>query len=107
MEKTCRKQLIFGKIIKGFNKKVKIEDLSKKYKVRRLSANDIEEVYHLCSKKTVYYEYCKMQGYERIELAWVKGNPQSEAFWKKNGFVPIGERSSNAAEHVIAAELRL
>ena len=37
---------------------MKIEDLSKKYKVRRLSANDIEEVYHLCSKNTMYYEYC-------------------------------------------------
>lgn len=166
---------------------MKIEDLSKKYKVRRLSVNDIEEVYHLCSKNTMYYEYCppfitmegvkedmealppgknyedkfflgyyenevliaimdlivgypnektiyigllmtnvsiqgrgigttiiqelceycKMQGYERIELAWVKGNPQSEAFWKKNGFTPIEERSSNVAEHVIAAELRL
>lgn len=52
-------------------------------------------------------DYCKAQGYERIELAWVKGNPQSERFWKKNGFIPIGERSSNAAEHVIAAERKL
>lgn len=52
-------------------------------------------------------DYCKAQGYERIKLAWVKGNPQSERFWKKNNFIPIGECSSTAAEHVIAAERKL
>lgn len=52
-------------------------------------------------------DYGKVEGYERIELAWVKGNPQAERFWKKNGFCPLGERRSNAAEHVIAAERKL
>lgn len=52
------------------------------------------------------YDYSKQKGYERIELAWVKGNPQAEAFWTKNGFVPIEERKSNVAEQVIAAERR-
>lgn len=52
-------------------------------------------------------EYAKMKEYKRIELAWVKGNLQAEGFWTKNKFVPIGERSSNAAEHVIAAERKL
>lgn len=52
-------------------------------------------------------DFAKMNDYERLELAWVKGNPQAEHFWKKNGFVPIGERSSNAAEYVIAAEKRM
>ncbi|MCI7791866.1 MAG: GNAT family N-acetyltransferase [Lachnospiraceae bacterium] len=37
---------------------MKIKDLSKKYRVRKLSFNSIEEVYHLCSKNTMYYEYC-------------------------------------------------
>lgn len=52
-------------------------------------------------------EYIAGIGFERMELAWVKGNPQAEGFWTKNKFVPIGERSSNAAEHVIAAERKL
>lgn len=167
--------------------KFEVSLLSKKYSVRKLDLNDVDEVYDLCSKNTMYYEYCppsitvegvkedmtalppgknyedkffmgyyedktlvaimdlivgypndstiyiglfmtnvllqgrgigsdiiqelcdycKEQGYERIELAWVKGNPQAESFWKKNSFLPIGERSSNAAEHVIAAERKL
>ena len=45
--------------------------------------------------------------FQRVELAWVKGNPQAERFWTKNGFQPIGERKSNAADHVIAAERKL
>ena len=51
--------------------------------------------------------YLKTVGFGRVELAWVKGNPQSEKFWKKNHFKPMGERSSNAAAHVIAAERKL
>jgi len=42
-----------------------------------------------------------------IRLAWVKGNPQSEHFWMKNGFLPIKETSSTAAEKVILAEKKL
>jgi RimJ/RimL family protein N-acetyltransferase len=49
-------------------------------------------------------EYLKNTGFQRVELAWVKGNPQSEKFWIKNNFNIIGERRSNAADHVIAAE---
>jgi len=30
------------------------------------------------------------QGYSRARLAFAKGNPQSEAFWIKNGFVKTG-----------------
>lgn len=179
--------IIFNEYDTGKELTMEIENLSKKYKVRKLSLNDIEEVYDLCSKNTMYYEYCppfitmdgvkedmealppgktyddkyyvgyyenkmliavmdliagypddstiyiglfmmktllqgkgigtaiiqklcdycKAQGYERIKLAWVKGNPQSERFWKKNNFIPIGECSSTAAEHVIAAERKL
>ena len=29
-------------------------------------------------------------GFSKVRLAFVKGNPQSEAFWKKNGFLPTG-----------------
>lgn len=48
--------------------------------------------------------YLTKIGFQRVELAWVKGNPQSERFWIKNKFKPIGERSGNAAGHVIASE---
>ena len=42
--------------------------------------------------------------YESISLAWVKGNPQSEHFWLKNGFTPLRETSSDVADEVILAE---
>ena len=29
-------------------------------------------------------------GYARVGLAYAKGNPQSAAFWRKNGFHPTG-----------------
>lgn len=46
-------------------------------------------------------------GYESIRLAWVKGNPQSEHFWLKNGFTPLMETTSNVADEVILAERKL
>ena len=42
-----------------------------------------------------------------VRLAWVKGNPQSEHFWLKNGFVQLRETTSNAADEVILAEKML
>ena len=32
----------------------------------------------------------KELGYTRVGLAYAKGNPQSAAFWRKNGFHPTG-----------------
>jgi len=43
-------------------------------------------------------------GFQSARLAWVKGNPQAEHFWRKNGFVPIKETTSTAADCVILAE---
>ena len=51
--------------------------------------------------------YLKDKNYTSIRLAWVKGNPQSEHFWIKNGFTAIKETSSTVAEHVILAERKL
>lgn len=51
-----------------------------------------------------YLASCRFRS---IQLAWVKGNPQAEHFWLKNHFAVIGERKSNAADHVIAAERKL
>jgi GNAT superfamily N-acetyltransferase len=32
----------------------------------------------------------KKYGYLSVRLGWVKGNPQAEHFWKKNGFTETG-----------------
>ena len=167
--------------------KIQLEKISNKYNVRRLDSSDVNTVLELCSRNTLYYQYCpplitkegviqdmevlppgktksdkyylgyfendvliavldlitgypnestayiglfmldikvqgqgigtkiieelceylKNTGFQRVELAWVKGNLQSEKFWIKNNFNDIGERSSNAAEHVIVAEREL
>lgn len=51
--------------------------------------------------------YLKSCGVHAIRLAWVKGNPQAEHFWLKNGFVPVKETTSTAAATVILAEKKL
>lgn len=165
-------------------KNISCESISSKYYVRRLNSKDIDSVLALCSKNSLYYQYCPpfitrngvmedmealppgknqddkyflgyyendsliaimdliveypnihtaymglfmvdttVQGkgvgtaiieelcnylskteFQRVELAWVKGNPQSERFWIKNKFKPFDERSGNVAEHLIVAE---
>ena len=154
--------------------------LSSKYHVRRLEERDIPDIYALCIKNPLYYEYCPpvvtpegiksdmeelppntdksqkyylgfyeqqklitvmdlidafigffmvdatiqkqgvgsqmieevcdaltKEGFGSIRLAWVKGNPQAERFWKKNGFQVLKETSSNAADSVMLAERKL
>ena len=51
--------------------------------------------------------YLKSVGFQSIRLAWVKGNPQAEHFWIKNGFKFLMETSSTAAECVILVERSL
>lgn len=42
------------------------------------------------------------QGFQKIRLAIDKGNPQSEAFWRKNGFLPTGEEiSGETFSHIL------
>lgn len=36
------------------------------------------------------FDYLNTQGFSAIRLCFAKGNPQSEAFWRKNGLVPTG-----------------
>lgn len=38
--------------------KIQIELFSEKYRVRRLTDENVEAVYTLCSKNSLYYEYC-------------------------------------------------
>lgn len=35
----------------------------------------------------------KRDGFSYVRLGYIKGNPESEGFWKKNGFVPTGAES--------------
>lgn len=49
-------------------------------------------------------QYLKRQGYQQIRLGWVKGNPQSEAFWHKNGFSETGVSNETNGYTVIVAQ---
>lgn len=49
----------------------------------------------------------KRLGYGKIRLAIDKGNPQSEAFWKKNGFAAAGEEIPDPASVYIPMERTL
>ena len=43
-------------------------------------------------------------GYLHIRLGWVKGNPQSEGFWHKNGFRETGVTYDTCGYTVIVAQ---
>lgn len=49
-------------------------------------------------------QYLKSRGYKHIRLGWVKGNPQSEGFWHKNGFVETGVTYDTCGYTVIVAQ---
>ena len=36
-------------------------------------------------------KYLRTLGFDKIRLGVDKGNPQSNSFWKKNGFITVGE----------------
>lgn len=46
-------------------------------------------------------------GYDSIRLGWIRGNPQSEHFWRKNGFSPILTTKNNGPYEVVIAEKQL
>lgn len=39
--------------------------------------------------------HLKHIGFRSIQLAFAKGNPQSEAFWQKTGVIKTGNESEN------------
>ena len=47
------------------------------------------------------------QGSRAVRLGWVRGNPQAEHFWKKNGFVETGVRYDTGGYTVIVAQKEL
>lgn len=46
-------------------------------------------------------------GYVRVELAYVKGNPQSAVFWRKNGFRPTGREITGEAYTAVVTRREL
>ncbi len=46
-------------------------------------------------------------GFKHVRLGWVKGNPQSEGFWHKNGFAETGVVSEQELYTVIVAQREL
>lgn len=51
--------------------------------------------------------YLKKEGYMHIRLGWTKGNPQSESFWHKMGFIETGFSYDTDLYTVIVAQLDL
>lgn len=43
-------------------------------------------------------------GFSRVRLGWVKGNPQAEHFWHKNGFAPTGATYDTDTYTVVIAQ---
>ena len=164
-----------------------ITKFSNQFQVRRLDQNDIEAVFALCSRNSLYYHYCPPSvtrqsiiedmkalppdkdladkyylgyfsgkkliavmdfiasfpeettafigffmtdvsvqkkgigssiidelcaclpdaGFIRIRLGWVKGNPQAEHFWHKNGFAETGVTYESNGYTVVVAQRQL
>ena len=51
--------------------------------------------------------FFRKNGYYYIRLGFVKGNPQSEAFWKKNGFIPTGVEAKEERYTVVVMQKKL
>ena len=49
----------------------------------------------------------RKEGYKEIRLGWVKGNPQAEHFWHKNGFTETGRTCDTEQYKVIVARRAL
>lgn len=52
-------------------------------------------------------EFISGLGFGSVRLAFAKGNPQSEAFWRKNGFLPTGIESDEGNYTAVIMERKL
>lgn len=52
-------------------------------------------------------QYLKKCNFSSVQLAYAKGNPQSEAFWKKNGFVATGKEADHGDYFAVSMERNL
>lgn len=53
---------------------------------------------------TELFDFLKADGFQSVRLGWVEGNPQSEAFWKKNGFSETGAKDHSNPYTIVIAE---
>lgn len=53
------------------------------------------------------FQFIQSQGYYFIRLGFAKGNPQSEAFWKKNGFMKTDIEYDNGNYTVVVMQKKL
>lgn len=53
------------------------------------------------------FAWLKSDGYQWVELAYTYGNAQSEAFWKKNGFIPNGTIRQQDSYYVMEMQRKL
>lgn len=51
-----------------------------------------------------FFQYAKNMGYTFVRLGYAKGNPQSRAFWIKNGFCETGIEYENTGYTVIVLQ---
>ena len=59
---------------------------------------------------TIVTELCNAMsriGMKELRLGWVKGNPQAEHFWKKNGFTETGVTNETEKYTVVVARKEL
>lgn len=56
---------------------------------------------------TECFDFIKAQGYRFVRLGFAKGNPQSEAFWTKNGFAKTGVEAENENYTMVVMEKEL
>lgn len=49
----------------------------------------------------------KEEGFAQVRLGYVETNPQSRAFWEKNGYAPTGIKSDTGAYVVVIMEREL
>jgi len=51
--------------------------------------------------------FLQYQGFSFVRLGYVKGNPQSKAFWEKNQFIPTGVEPEGDGYTIVVMERRL
>ncbi len=74
-----------------------LEDFSRKYRVRRITPNDIMQVVELCKENTIYYKYCPPFVTEESILDDLKALPKGKGkedkyyvgFFDGNGLIAV------------------
>ncbi|MDE7161850.1 MAG: GNAT family N-acetyltransferase, partial [Anaeroplasmataceae bacterium] len=71
--------------------------LEKKYQGKGIASGIFQEL----------STFLKSNHFNAIRLGYVKGNQQSEFFWKKNGFLPVGLEVKQPEYTVVVLEKKI